>query len=316
MKDSFVFHFDWVEDLPEEFREPFTLRAVAYAMYGTEPDVSGLERTVWLKIKRQIDDDTARYEDKCAKRSAAGKKGGRPKKAETAEPSAAPAQTASACETEEQETDEPVQAEAVTEKAPEVSAQSVTPVAEQKAAVQPVSPATVSEAWCVSRGYFYDAETYQRIDARTSGLDVPDYLAFCEQKIKAQYAGKSADEMRVLFRDALLKWDSLRFDYTSHLELLKKEAQAKADSRKREATKPKLCPDCGKPLDMTDWQTPKCTCGFYSLEAGAWTWNKKADAAQFFANAFMKSYGLQPAAQLPPRQPQPMAAGAEQFDIF
>ncbi len=318
MKDSFVFHFDWVDDLPDEYKEPFTLHAVKYAMHGIEPNVTGLERTVWLKIKRQIDDDTARYEDKCAKRSAAGKKGGRPKKAEeAAEGTTAPVLiSAQTQEEEKQETETTAQpVKAVIENVQPVSAQSVTTAQEQTAEEEPqTQAATASELWCVENGYIFDQDTYQRFEARSNGLDVPAYLAFCLQKVKAQYPLKNGEELRLLFRNALLTWDNLRFEFRQHLEMENAKAQAEKDAKAQEEAKPKTCPECGKPLDFANSAAPSCKCGFYSLEGGVWTWNKKADTIPLSAKAFMKSYGLKPAAQMPP--PQRQAAGAEQFDIF
>lgn len=74
MRESFVFHAEFIDDLPEEYRLQFMTYAVNYGIYGIEPEVNGLESALWKKIKRRIDADTEAYTQKKAARSAAGKK--------------------------------------------------------------------------------------------------------------------------------------------------------------------------------------------------------------------------------------------------
>lgn len=74
MRESFVFHSEFIDDLPEEYRLKFMTFAVNYGIYGIEPETEGLEEALWKKIKRRIDTDIETYEQKKNARSAAGKK--------------------------------------------------------------------------------------------------------------------------------------------------------------------------------------------------------------------------------------------------
>lgn len=64
MRESFVIHAEYIEDLPEELKGAFLRYIYEYGINETEPELSGLELTVWLKIKRRIDDDVSAYERK------------------------------------------------------------------------------------------------------------------------------------------------------------------------------------------------------------------------------------------------------------
>ena len=64
MRESFVLHSEYIEDLPEELKGAFLRYIYEYGINETEPELSGLELTVWLKIKRRIDDDVQAYERK------------------------------------------------------------------------------------------------------------------------------------------------------------------------------------------------------------------------------------------------------------
>ena len=64
MRESFVLHAEYIEDLPEELKGAFLRYIYEYGINETEPEFSGLELTVWLKIKRRIDDDVSAYERK------------------------------------------------------------------------------------------------------------------------------------------------------------------------------------------------------------------------------------------------------------
>lgn len=66
MRESFVIHAEYIEDLPEELKGAFLRYIYEYGINSTEPELSGLELTVWLKIKRRIDDDVEAYERKIA----------------------------------------------------------------------------------------------------------------------------------------------------------------------------------------------------------------------------------------------------------
>lgn len=64
MRESFVLHAEYIEDLPEELKGAFLSYIYEYGINEIEPELSGLELTVWLKIKRRIDDDVSAYERK------------------------------------------------------------------------------------------------------------------------------------------------------------------------------------------------------------------------------------------------------------
>ena len=64
MRESFVLHAEYIEDLPEDLKGAFLRYIYEYGINETEPELSGLELTVWLKIKRRIDDDVSAYERK------------------------------------------------------------------------------------------------------------------------------------------------------------------------------------------------------------------------------------------------------------
>jgi len=66
MRESFVIHAEYIEDLPEELKGTFLRYIYEYGINEIEPELSGLELTVWLKIKRRIDDDVEAYERKIA----------------------------------------------------------------------------------------------------------------------------------------------------------------------------------------------------------------------------------------------------------
>lgn len=69
-RESFVFHREFIEDLPEAYQQKFIAYTIQYGIYGIEPDIdeSSLEYTVWLKTKRRIDEDYARYQKTCESR--------------------------------------------------------------------------------------------------------------------------------------------------------------------------------------------------------------------------------------------------------
>ena len=64
MRESFVLHAEYIEDLPEDLKGAFLRYIYEYGINEIEPELSGLELTVWLKIKRRIDDDVEAYERK------------------------------------------------------------------------------------------------------------------------------------------------------------------------------------------------------------------------------------------------------------
>lgn len=76
MRESFVFHAEYIEDLPAEYQSVYAMYAIRYGIYEEEPELSGLELTLWVKIKRRIDHDTQEWENTKNARSESGRKGG------------------------------------------------------------------------------------------------------------------------------------------------------------------------------------------------------------------------------------------------
>lgn len=74
MRESFIFHAEYIDDLPEDYKGVFGMYALNYGIYEIEPTVSGLEKALWLKIKRRIDSDVEAWEQTINQRSEAGKK--------------------------------------------------------------------------------------------------------------------------------------------------------------------------------------------------------------------------------------------------
>lgn len=74
MRESFVIHTEYIEDLPEENKAEFLMYIYNYGAKGIEPELAGFAKTVWLKIQRRIDTDREQYENTINARSAAGRK--------------------------------------------------------------------------------------------------------------------------------------------------------------------------------------------------------------------------------------------------
>lgn len=63
MRDSFVFHFEYLDDVPDELQAQFAYGIINYARYGTVPELSDWRDVkVWNKIKDRIDKDSIKYE--------------------------------------------------------------------------------------------------------------------------------------------------------------------------------------------------------------------------------------------------------------
>ncbi len=76
MKDSFVFHAEYIEDLPDDYKGVFAMAAINYALYGEEPDFDKdtLVYSLWLKVARRIDAEGEKYQKTCERRRAAAQK--------------------------------------------------------------------------------------------------------------------------------------------------------------------------------------------------------------------------------------------------
>lgn len=62
MRESFVLHSEYIEDLPEDFKKEYLWYCYNYGINEVEPNLKGFELTVWTKIKRRIDTDVNSYE--------------------------------------------------------------------------------------------------------------------------------------------------------------------------------------------------------------------------------------------------------------
>ena len=76
MRESFVFHEDYICDLPEAYKLEFMRYTVEYGLYGQKPKIADgtLEMALWAKIARRIDAEAERYQAISAKRREAANK--------------------------------------------------------------------------------------------------------------------------------------------------------------------------------------------------------------------------------------------------
>lgn len=76
MRESFVFHEDYICDLPADYKADFIRYTVEYGLYGQKPKIADgtLEMALWAKIARRIDAETERYQAISAKRREAANK--------------------------------------------------------------------------------------------------------------------------------------------------------------------------------------------------------------------------------------------------
>lgn len=76
MRESFVFHSEYIDDLPQSAKSRFTQYIVEYGLYGKEPQIQKetFEYTTWIKIKKRIDAETEKYQVVSEKRKAAAQK--------------------------------------------------------------------------------------------------------------------------------------------------------------------------------------------------------------------------------------------------
>lgn len=65
-RETFVMHAEYIEDLPEEAKAQFLMYVYNYGIHGIVPELTGFEKTAWVKIQRRIDADIGSYEKKCA----------------------------------------------------------------------------------------------------------------------------------------------------------------------------------------------------------------------------------------------------------
>ena len=80
MRDSFVFHEDYICDLPDDYKADFIRYTVEYGLYGQKPKIADgtLEMALWAKIARRIDAEAEKYAQISAKESRKGKRSTKP----------------------------------------------------------------------------------------------------------------------------------------------------------------------------------------------------------------------------------------------
>ena len=76
MRESFVFHSEYIADLPEEYKAIFAMYTINYALNNELPAIeeNTLEWALWIKIARRIDKEREKYEAIKVKRAEAGRK--------------------------------------------------------------------------------------------------------------------------------------------------------------------------------------------------------------------------------------------------
>lgn len=67
LRESFVFHFDYIEDIPEELQAQYAMYAINYARYGIEPELTDWRDVkMWNKTKERMNGEFEKYEKKCS----------------------------------------------------------------------------------------------------------------------------------------------------------------------------------------------------------------------------------------------------------
>lgn len=62
-RESFVFHFEYIQDIPDELRSQWTMAIIDYAQTGLEPDFNDWRDVkVWNRIKDRIDSEGEKYQ--------------------------------------------------------------------------------------------------------------------------------------------------------------------------------------------------------------------------------------------------------------
>lgn len=66
MRESFIFHFEYLEDIPEELQSEYAMYIINYARYGEEPALTDWrDQKMWNQIKNRMDQETEKYNKKC-----------------------------------------------------------------------------------------------------------------------------------------------------------------------------------------------------------------------------------------------------------
>lgn len=75
MRESFVFHAEYISDLPDDYKAKFAMYAINYALNDEVPPIENgtLEYSLWAKIERRINQEREKYERVKERRAAAGR---------------------------------------------------------------------------------------------------------------------------------------------------------------------------------------------------------------------------------------------------
>lgn len=73
-RESFIFHAEYIADIPEELQPQYAMYAINYALKGIEPELEDWrDIKMWNAIKSRIDGEAEQYEATIKARAAAGR---------------------------------------------------------------------------------------------------------------------------------------------------------------------------------------------------------------------------------------------------
>lgn len=73
-RESFIFHAEYIADIPEELQPQYAMHAINYALKGIEPELADWrDIKMWNAIKSRIDGEAEQYEATIKARAAAGR---------------------------------------------------------------------------------------------------------------------------------------------------------------------------------------------------------------------------------------------------
>ena len=77
LRESFIFHAEYIADIPEELQPQYAMHAINYALKGIEPELTDWrDIKMWNSIKNRIDAEAEAWEETKKQRSESGKLGG------------------------------------------------------------------------------------------------------------------------------------------------------------------------------------------------------------------------------------------------
>lgn len=77
VRESFIFHAEYIADIPEELQPQYAMHAINYALKGIEPELTDWrDIKMWNAIKSRIDGEAEAWEETKKQRSESGRIGG------------------------------------------------------------------------------------------------------------------------------------------------------------------------------------------------------------------------------------------------